>query len=94
MTLLHSLAAAASPNPRQRPQENGRRPPPAFQTLASRLSSGISIKESWMNTTRRGHGVYYRRSGKEIEMMADIKDPQECFLLYKDGKLTGVPAED
>ena len=31
--------------------------------------------------------VYYRRSGKEIEMMADIKQPEQKFLLYKDGKL-------
>jgi outer membrane lipoprotein-sorting protein len=31
--------------------------------------------------------VYYRRSGKEIEMMADIKDPEQKFLLYKDSKL-------
>jgi outer membrane lipoprotein-sorting protein len=31
--------------------------------------------------------VYYRRSGKEIEMMADIKEPQQKYLLYKDGKL-------
>ena len=31
--------------------------------------------------------VYYRRSGKEIEMMAAIKDPDTKFVLYKDGKL-------
>ena len=31
--------------------------------------------------------VYYRKSGKEIEMMADIKEPEQKFLLYKDGKL-------
>jgi outer membrane lipoprotein-sorting protein len=31
--------------------------------------------------------VYYRRAGKEIEMMADIKEPDAKFLLYKDGKL-------
>jgi outer membrane lipoprotein-sorting protein len=31
--------------------------------------------------------VYYRRSGQEIEMMADIKDPDRKFVLYKDGKL-------
>src|ERR1700720_3299608 len=31
--------------------------------------------------------VYYRRSGKEIEMMAEIKEPEQKFLLYKDGKL-------
>jgi outer membrane lipoprotein-sorting protein len=31
--------------------------------------------------------VYYRRSGQEIEMMADIKEPDRKFVLYKDGKL-------
>ena len=31
--------------------------------------------------------VYYRRSGKEIEMMAEIKDPDRKFVLYKGGKL-------
>jgi len=31
--------------------------------------------------------VYYRRSGQEIEMMADIKEPDRKFVLFKDGKL-------
>jgi outer membrane lipoprotein-sorting protein len=31
--------------------------------------------------------VYYRRVGKEIEMMADIKQPDPKSVLYKDGKL-------
>jgi outer membrane lipoprotein-sorting protein len=31
--------------------------------------------------------VYYHRAGKEIEMMADIKEPDRKFVLYKDGKL-------
>lgn len=31
--------------------------------------------------------VYYRRSAQAIEMMADIKEPETKFLLYKDGKL-------
>jgi outer membrane lipoprotein-sorting protein len=31
--------------------------------------------------------VYYRRSGKEIEMMAEIKEPDRKFVLYKAGKL-------
>jgi outer membrane lipoprotein-sorting protein len=31
--------------------------------------------------------VYYRRTGKEIEMMAEIKEPDPKFVLYKDGKL-------
>ena len=31
--------------------------------------------------------VYYRRAGKEIEMMADIKQPDRKIVLYRDGKL-------
>lgn len=31
--------------------------------------------------------VYYRRAGKEIEMLADIKQPDHKIVLYKDGKL-------
>jgi len=31
--------------------------------------------------------VYYRRSGTQIEMMAEIKEPDAKFVLYKDGKL-------
>lgn len=31
--------------------------------------------------------VYYRRAGNDIEMMADIKEPDRKFVLYKDGKL-------
>src|ERR1700686_2769954 len=31
--------------------------------------------------------VYYRRAGKEIEMMAEIKDPDTKFVLYKEAKL-------
>ena|ERR1700720_4089434 len=31
--------------------------------------------------------VYYRRSGKEIEMMAEIKKPDRKYVLYRDGTL-------
>jgi outer membrane lipoprotein-sorting protein len=31
--------------------------------------------------------IYYRRAGKNIEMMADIKEPDRKYLLYKDGKI-------
>jgi outer membrane lipoprotein-sorting protein len=31
--------------------------------------------------------VYYRRMGEGIEMMAEIKEPDSKFVLYKDGKL-------
>jgi outer membrane lipoprotein-sorting protein len=31
--------------------------------------------------------VYYRRSGQAIEMMAEIKEPDAKFVLYKEGKV-------
>jgi outer membrane lipoprotein-sorting protein len=31
--------------------------------------------------------IYYRRAGKNIEMMADIKEPDRKFVLFKDGKV-------
>lgn len=31
--------------------------------------------------------VYYRRAGKEIEMMAEIKKPERKFVLYRDGDI-------
>jgi len=31
--------------------------------------------------------IYYRRAGDEIEMMAEIKEPEPKFVLYKEGKL-------
>jgi outer membrane lipoprotein-sorting protein len=31
--------------------------------------------------------VYYRRAGQQIDMMADFKEPDTKFVLYKDGKL-------
>lgn len=31
--------------------------------------------------------VYYRRSGQPVEMLADIREPDRKYVLYKDGKL-------
>jgi len=31
--------------------------------------------------------IYYRKAGKDIEMLADIKEPERKIVLYKDGKL-------
>jgi outer membrane lipoprotein-sorting protein len=31
--------------------------------------------------------VYYRRTGQQIEMMADFRQPDQKFVLYKEGKL-------
>jgi outer membrane lipoprotein-sorting protein len=31
--------------------------------------------------------VYYRRVGQQVEMMAEFKDPERKYVLYKEGKL-------
>ena len=31
--------------------------------------------------------IYYRRAGKNIEMMAEIREPDRKFVLYKEGKV-------
>src|SRR5260370_2037973 len=31
--------------------------------------------------------VYYRRAGKDIQMMADVKEPERKYVLFKHGKL-------
>jgi hypothetical protein len=31
--------------------------------------------------------IYFRRSGQQIEMMAHVKEPDQKYVLYKDGKL-------
>jgi Outer membrane lipoprotein carrier protein LolA len=31
--------------------------------------------------------IYFRRAGQQIEMMAHVKDPDQKYVLYKDGKL-------
>jgi outer membrane lipoprotein-sorting protein len=31
--------------------------------------------------------VYYRKTGNDVEMMAEVKQPDRKFVLYKDGKL-------
>jgi len=31
--------------------------------------------------------VYYRRAGKDMQMMAEVKEPERKYVLFKDGKL-------
>ena len=31
--------------------------------------------------------VYYRRAGKDIQMMAEVKEPERKYVLFKNGKL-------
>jgi outer membrane lipoprotein-sorting protein len=57
-----------------------------FQTAQADFSWNQYQKVVDETDTQKGT-VYYRRAGKEIEMMADIKEPDRKYVLYKDGKL-------
>jgi len=85
MILLHSLAAAQAPT-----LESVLKKMDAaaanFQTTQADFVWDQYQKVVDEHDLQKGT-VYYRRSGKEIEMMADIKEPDQKFLLYKEGKL-------
>ena len=58
-----------------------------FHSHASRFRVGQYQKVVDETDTQKGT-VYYRDGrDKEIEMMAEIKEPDPKFVLYKDGKL-------
>src|SRR5712671_500498 len=58
----------------------------AFQTAQADFVWDQYQKVVDETDTQKGT-VYYRRAGKEIEMMADIKEPDRKFVLYKNGTL-------
>jgi outer membrane lipoprotein-sorting protein len=85
LILLHSLAAAQAPTLES-----------VLQKMDSAAASFQSAQADFVwdqyqrvvaeTDTQRGT-VYYRRTGKAIEMMAEIREPDRKFVLYKDGKL-------
>jgi outer membrane lipoprotein-sorting protein len=85
MILLHSLAAAQAPT-----LESVLKKMDAaaanFQTTQADFVWDQYQRVVDEHDTQKGT-VYYRKSGKEIEMMADIREPEQKYLLYKDGKL-------
>jgi outer membrane lipoprotein-sorting protein len=85
LILLHSLAAAQAPT-----LESVLKKMDAaaanFQTTQADFVWDQYQRVVDEHDTQKGT-VYYRKSGKEIEMMADIKEPEQKYLLYKDGKL-------
>jgi len=85
MILLHSLAAAQGPT-----LESVLKKMDAaaanFQTTQADFVWDQYEKVVDEHDLQKGT-VYYQRSGKEIEMMANIKEPGQKFLLYKDDKL-------
>jgi outer membrane lipoprotein-sorting protein len=83
--LLHSLAAAQAPS-LDSVLKKMDAAAASFQTTQADFVWDQYQKVVGETDTQKGT-VYYRKSGKEIEMMADIKEPEQKFLLYKDGKL-------
>ena len=88
MGVLSSLGAAQSPDPGALENVLKRMDAAAarFQTAQADFVWDQFQKVVDETDTQKGT-VYYRRAGKEIEMMADIKQPDRKFVLYKDGKL-------
>ena len=85
LMLLHSLAAAQAPS-LDSVLKKMDAAAARFQTTQADFVWDQYQKVVGETDTQKGT-VYYRKSGKEIEMMADIKEPEQKFLLYKDGKL-------
>jgi outer membrane lipoprotein-sorting protein len=87
LILLSSLAAAQQPAPTlesvlQKMDDTAAH----FQTAQADFVFNQYQKVVDETDTQSGT-VYYRRVGKEIEMMADFKQPERKFVLYKEGKL-------
>ena len=85
LMLLHSFAAAQAPTLDSILKKMDAAAA-SFQTTQADFIWDQYQKVVGETDTQKGT-VYYRKSGKEIEMMADIKEPEQKFLLYKDGKL-------
>jgi outer membrane lipoprotein-sorting protein len=85
LTLLHSLAAAQAPT-LDSVLKKMDATAATFQSLQADFVWDQYQRVVDETDTQKGT-VYYRRSGKEIEMMAAIKEPDPKFVLYKDGKL-------
>jgi len=83
---LSSAAQDKAPVPLESVLETMDRTATNFQTAQADFVWDQYQKVVDETDTQKGT-VYYRRSGQEIEMMADIKEPDRKFVLYKDGKL-------
>ena len=85
LVLLSSLAAAQKPtldSVLKKMDEAALR----FQTAQADFVFNQYQKVVDETDTQKGT-VYYRRAGRDIEMVADFKDPEQKFVLYKGGKL-------
>jgi outer membrane lipoprotein-sorting protein len=86
LTLLSSLAAQKQPVTLDSALQKMDEAAAHFQSAQADFIWDQYQKVVDEHDTQRGT-VYYRRAGKDIEMMAAIKEPDPKFVLYKDGKL-------
>ena len=86
LTLLSSLAAQKQPVTLDTALQKMDEAAAHFQSAQADFIWDQYQKVVDEHDTQKGT-VYYRRAGKDIEMMAAIKEPDPKFVLYKDGKL-------
>jgi outer membrane lipoprotein-sorting protein len=86
LTLLSSLAAQKQPVTLDSALQKMDEAAAHFQSAQADFIWDQYQKVVDEHDTQKGT-VYYRRVGKDIEMMAAIKEPEPKFVLYKDGKL-------
>jgi outer membrane lipoprotein-sorting protein len=87
LILLHSLAAQDQQSAKlDRVLQKMDEAAAHFQTAQADFVFNQYQKVVAETDTQKGT-VFYRKSGQEIEMMAEFKEPDRKFVLYKDGKL-------
>ena len=86
MILLHSLPAGAQAGPLEAVLKKMDEAAANFHTAQADFVWNQYQKVVDETDTQKGT-VYYRRVGKDIEMMAEIREPDRKMVLYKEGKL-------
>src|ERR1700736_4432939 len=91
---LASVSAVATPQPQESKSS------PSLESVLKKMDAAASnfrttqadfVWEQYQKVvddkdTQKGT-VYYRRAGKDIQMMAEVKEPERKYVLFKDGKL-------
>ena len=86
MILLHSLPAGAQAGPLEAVLKKMDEAAANFHSAQADFVWNQYQKVVDETDTQAGT-VYYRRVGKDIEMMAEIREPDRKMVLYKEGKL-------
>jgi outer membrane lipoprotein-sorting protein len=86
LILLHSLPAGAQAGPLEAVLKKMDEAAANFHTAQADFVWNQYQKVVDETDTQKGT-VYYRRVGKDIEMMAEIREPDRKMVLYKEGKL-------